>query len=97
MPRRVSLDLSAESIPGQFNLRSRELGGLRSWSRDHGSETAAISKNRVIVFGPNVFGGKPGEMHDPPESIASARKVVTCRCRTDTWINSAKYHRQVRF
>jgi hypothetical protein len=51
----------------------------------------------VIVLGPDLFGGKPGEMHDPPESIASAREVVTCRCRTDTWINSAKYQRQVRF
>lgn len=91
MPRCILLDLPPKSISGQFDLRSRQFGGLRGWSRDHRCETATISKNRVVVFGTNQFWSKTCKMQNPPEPIASALKVMTCRCRTDARIDSAKY------
>ncbi len=96
VPRGVMLDLAPESIPGQFKLGSRQFGGLRCWSLDHRCETATIAKERAVVLGTNLLGSKTCEMHDPPEPIASARKVMTCGCRTDAWIDSAKYEWQMR-
>jgi hypothetical protein len=62
MPWRVLRDLSPKIIAGQFNLRSQQLGGTRGGSRDHRCETAAIPKQRVIVFGLNLFGSKTSKM-----------------------------------
>jgi len=76
MPRRVPLDLAPKIITGQFELRSRQIGGARGWPRDHRGKTVAIAKNRAVVFGPNLSGSKTRQMHHPPEPVASARKVV---------------------
>ena len=94
MPRGVLLDFPPKIIAGQFNFRSRQFGGPHGWPRDHRCETATISKKRAIVFGTNLHGSKTRQMHDPPEPIASARKVMACRCRTHARIDSAKYQRQ---
>ena len=91
VPRCVLLDLSPKCIAGQFNFQSRQFGGLRGWTRDHRCETAVILKNRAVIFGTNLFGRKTYKMHDPPEPIASARKLMTCRCCTHTRIDSAEY------
>jgi hypothetical protein len=95
--RGVLLDLEPKSTSSQFNLRSRQLGGLRCGSRDYRGETATISEKRAVVFGKNLFRRKAGKMQDPPEPIASAGKVMTCRRRTQTWIDPAKDYRQARF
>ena len=93
---RILRDLSPEVISGQFDLRSQQLGGTRCGSRDHRCETATVLKQRAVVFGPNLFGRKACKMQDPPESIASARKVMASRRRTQTRIDSAKHQRQAR-
>ncbi len=90
MPWRVPFDLPPETIAGQFDLRSHKLVGTRRRTWDHRGETVAISENRVVVFGLNLFGSEACEMHDPPEAIASACKVVTRGCRTNAWIDSAE-------
>jgi hypothetical protein len=44
----------------------------------------------VIVFGTKQFGSEAREMHDTPEPIASARKVVASRCCANTRVYPAE-------